>query len=71
MSNAKTAQLIAEASLDLIDEVKGLFNLVNKELLQLRADVEQLQQAIAPMATDIERVRAELDRFTRERGNPR
>lgn len=60
MSNAKIAALIAEANQQLIEDVGRILLPITQELKQLHAELDQLQSAIAPMATDIERLRAEI-----------
>lgn len=76
MSNAKIAQMIAEAqrqarvefetllvafiadaNRQLIEDIDKILSPIIKDLAQTRADLEQLQSAIAPMATELERLR--------------
>lgn len=60
MSNAKVAEMIAQAQLQTADVIRMTLEPLVKDLAQLRAEIEQLQSAIAPMATDLERLRAEV-----------
>lgn len=60
MSNAKIASLIAEANRRLVADIEAIMASLKQDQAQLRAEIEQLQSAIAPMATEIERLRAEI-----------
>ena len=60
MSNAKVVALIAEANQQLIRDVENVFGAIKQELAALHAELDRLQSAIAPMAADIERLRAEI-----------
>jgi chromosome segregation ATPase len=60
MSNAKIAALIAEANQTLIADIDRVLSPIIKELAEMRVELEVLQSAIAPMATELERLRSTL-----------
>jgi len=69
MSNAKVAAMIAEANQHMIEAIDKTLAPIVQELAQARAELEQLQQAIAPMAAELEALRADA-RSRWERGTP-
>jgi hypothetical protein len=70
MSNAKVIALINEANAQLIRDFDRLMAPLTAELARLTVDLGALQQAIAPMAADLDRLRAIIDGLDWERGIP-
>lgn len=76
MSNAKIAEMIAQAQLQTAQIIAHTLAPLSKDLAELRADFERLQSLITPMVADLERLRSMLPpasngiQSQRERGTP-
>lgn len=57
MSNAKIVSMIADANNRLIEDVSRLLTPLSEEIAELRCELDDLKNAITPMALELDRLR--------------